>query len=105
MNRKTMPLVLMLIAGGITAFMTFALDYTLKDKLVALLLVLIIFYTIGCIMKGLLNHFDKVNELKASEEGAVIELENEADNNQESKDEKDNEETADDDMKERTPEA
>lgn len=75
MNRKTLPLLLMLIAGAFTAVMTFIWGYPLKDRLVALLLVLLIFCFLGNTMKWLLDYFDKQNEKRAEEEGEVIEKE------------------------------
>lgn len=75
MNRKLLPLLLMLIAGAITSVMTFVWGYSLKDKLFALLLVLLIFYFLGSVMKWLLDYFDRQNERKAEEAGEVIEKE------------------------------
>ena len=65
----------MLIAGAFTAVMTFIWGYPLKDRLVALLLVLLIFCFLGNTMKWLLDYFDKQNEKRAEEEGEVIEKE------------------------------
>lgn len=75
MDRRLLPLILMLIAGGITAVMSFALGYPLKDKLFALLLVLLIFYFLGRFIQSLLDYFDKQNAERAKEEGEVIEKE------------------------------
>lgn len=75
MNRKMLPLFLMLIAGAFTAIMTFVLQYPLKRKLLLLLIVLSVFYFLGSLMKWLLDYFDKQNDLKAEEEGEVIEKE------------------------------
>lgn len=71
MNRKKLPLILMLIAGAITTVMSFALGQPLKDKLFALLLVLLIFYLIGRFIQSLLDYFDKQNAKRAEEEGEV----------------------------------
>lgn len=70
-----MPLILMLIAGGITAVMSFTLGQPLRDKLFALFLVLLIFYAIGRMIQSLLDFFDKQNAKRAEEEGEVIEKE------------------------------
>jgi len=75
MNRKKLPLILMLLAGSITSIMTFMLDYSMKDMLFAILIVLIIFGSIGLMIKNLLDYFDKQNEKRAEEEGEVIEKE------------------------------
>lgn len=73
MNRKNLPLLLMLIAGAVTAIMTFVLRYPLKSKLQALLIVLLIFYFIGSLIKWMLDLFDKQNEAKTDEEGEAVE--------------------------------
>ena len=75
MDRKKLPLFLMLTAGSITSIMTFVNGYPLKDKLFNLLIVLLIFGFIGLMIKNLLDFFDKQNEKRAEEEGEVIEKE------------------------------
>ncbi len=78
MNRKKLPLILMLTAGAITSVMTFMLRYPLKDKLFALFIVLLIFAYIGYMIKNLLDYFDKQNEKRAEEEGEVIKKESDS---------------------------
>lgn len=84
MNRKSIPLVLMLLAGAITCIITFIKQYSVIDKLVALLVVLLIFLVLGNVLRFTLDHFDKENEKKALEEGEVIEKENESEEKTES---------------------
>lgn len=62
MNRKNMPLVLMLTAGAVTYVITFIRKYPLQEQLFILLLVLVIFYFLGSVLKGTLDYFDKQNE-------------------------------------------
>lgn len=62
MNRKNMPLVLMLTAGVVTYVITFIRKYPLQEQLFILLLVLVIFYFLGSVLKGTLDYFDKQNE-------------------------------------------
>jgi len=69
----------MLCAGAITCIITFIGDYSILKKLVALFLSMLIFFILGSILKGVLNHFDTQNEKKASEEGEVIEKKPESD--------------------------
>ncbi len=76
MNRNTLPLILMLATGGITCIITYAMDYSITQKLVYLLIVLILFYFLGNVIKWTLNHFDEQNEKLREEEGEVIEKEN-----------------------------
>lgn len=72
MTRKQMPMILMLTAGALTALVTYFNGYGLKKMLLALLGALIIFYLIGCIIKMILDAFEKANA-EVSEEGEVIE--------------------------------
>ena len=75
MDRRKLPLFLMLIAGSIASVMSFTLEQSLRDKLFALLLVLLIFYFIGRLIQSLLDYFDKENAKRAEEEGEVVEKE------------------------------
>ncbi|MDE5803514.1 MAG: hypothetical protein K2I22_11400 [Lachnospiraceae bacterium] len=77
MNRKKMPLVLMLTAGAVTCIITFIMKYPIIWKLVALLSVLLIFYGLGTILKWVLDTFEKQNEKAALDEGEVIAKETE----------------------------
>lgn len=78
MDRKSMPLILMLIAGAITCIITFIRRYSVLGKLVSLLIVLLVFYFLGSVIKWTLDYFDNQNEKKNLEEGEVIEKEIEA---------------------------
>lgn len=84
MNRKSIPLVLMLLAGIVTCIITFIRQYSVIDKLVALLVVLVIFLILGNVLRYTLDYFDRENEKKALEEGEVIEKENESEEKTES---------------------
>ncbi len=75
MNRKNLPLVLMLLAGAITCIITFTNDYAMVERLGILLGVLLLFYLLGSILVWTLNFFDQQNEKKRKEEGEVIEKE------------------------------
>lgn len=78
MNRKYIPLFLMLVAGAVTTIITFIRQYSVIDKLVSLLVVLLIFLFLGNVLRYTLDYFDKENEKKALEEGEVIEKEGES---------------------------
>ena len=78
MKRKYMPLILMLLAGAITAIVTFIKRYTMVQRLSALLAVLLIFYALGSLLKWLLDTFEEQNAKAALDEGEVIEKEVEA---------------------------
>ncbi len=75
MNRKYMPLILMLVAGAVTCIITFIQNYSIIGKLISLLIVLIIFYVLGSGLKWTLDYFDAQNEEKKQKEGVVIEKE------------------------------
>ena len=77
MNRKKMPLLLMLTAGAVTCIITFIEEYTMTEKLVALFVVLLIFYVLGSVLKWTLDFFEQQNEARLKEEGEVIEKESE----------------------------
>ncbi len=75
MDRKNLPLVLMLTAGAITCIINLVRGYSLFSQLVTLFAVLVVFYILGSILKGTLDLFDRQNEQRAAEEGEVIEKE------------------------------
>ncbi len=77
MNRKYMPLILMLAAGAITSIITYIMNYSTIQKLLALLLVLVVFYVLGSVLKWALDTFDAQNAKVALDKGDVIEKEGE----------------------------
>ncbi len=77
MNRKNLPLLLMLIAGAVTCIITYIEKYTMAEKLVALFVVFLIFYVLGSVLKWTLDFFEQQNEARLREEGEVIEKESE----------------------------
>ena len=68
MNRKNLPVIIMLIAGVIISVITFIREFEVVEKLIFLLITLIVFYGLGCLLVTTMNHFDKVNEQKRLEE-------------------------------------
>lgn len=82
MDRKYMPLILMLAAGAVTCIITFVQNFSALDKLIALFIVLIIFYFLGSVLKATLDYFDKQNKEKEEaekekEDGTVSEKDTE----------------------------
>lgn len=77
MNRKNLPLLLMLTAGTVTCIITYIEKYTLFGKLLSLFVVLLIFYLLGSILKWTLDFFDMQNEERLKDEGEVIEKDSE----------------------------
>lgn len=72
MNRKNMPLILMLVAGAVTCIITFIQKYSILEKLVSLFVVLLVFFFLGSLLKWTLDYFDEQNEKKNAEAQAAI---------------------------------
>lgn len=68
MNRKNMPLLLMLTAGACTCIVTLVRSYSVLAGLVALFAVMLLFYCLGSVIRLLLDRFDRQNEEKAKQE-------------------------------------
>lgn len=77
MNRKMLPVLFMLVSGAITCIATFIHNYSIIEKLLALLIVMLIFGTLGSVLQHTLDSFDKQNEKrqKELEEEQALELE------------------------------
>ncbi len=87
MERKMIPLTLMLIAGAICSIVCFAQGYDAFTMLLALFIVLLVFYILGCIIKRIMEAFAAENEARAKEEGEVIEKEADEENGEKASDE------------------
>lgn len=74
-RRKLIPPFIMLLAGAIISITMRMLHYDMKTMLIILLGVLLGFYIAGCIIKGMLDRFEKQIEEADMEEGEVIEKE------------------------------
>ena len=68
MNRKKMPLILMLVAGAVAWIITFVQKYSVLDSLIAVFVSLVIFYFLGSVMRWILDYFDIQNEKRRQEE-------------------------------------
>ena len=75
MNRKQLPLILMLLAGAITTLTIYFKGLGLKTMLIALLAAMVIFGFIGSLIEYILNSFDRKEAAEVSDEGEVIEKE------------------------------
>ncbi len=75
MERKMIPLALMLVAGAICSIVCIVQGYDVFTMLLALFIVLLVFYILGCIIKRVMEAFERENEEKNKEEGEVIEKE------------------------------
>ena len=72
MDRRTLTLILMLVAGAVTCIITLVQEYSVLGSLTALLIVFITFYFLGCVLKWTLDYFDKQNEKLRKEEADRI---------------------------------
>ncbi len=68
MNRKNLPLLLMLTAGAVTCIITYVMDYSMVIRLVSLFFILLLFYLFGNILKWTLDFFEKQNKEKEERE-------------------------------------
>lgn len=75
MKTKMIPLILMLVAGGITSIITYLYQYEMKSVLTILLIVLIVFYVFGLIIKKIIDSFEVKEKNEEANEGEVIEKE------------------------------
>lgn len=78
MNRKDMPIILMLVAGAVTCIITFIKGYSISVKLLSLATVLVLFYALGSILKRFLDSFEMQNQKRSQEQGEVIQKEAES---------------------------
>lgn len=67
------PMVLMLVAAAITSIISFCYHFSLKRTLIVLVVVLIVFYSLGALLRYFLLRFSEQNEKAALDEGEVIE--------------------------------
>ena len=61
---RLFPLTLMLFAGSVASIMTYYFQYELKQALIILLSVLLVFYIFGLIFVTVISNFDRQNEEK-----------------------------------------
>ena len=61
MQRNNLPLFFMLIACAITCILALLNGYTLNEMLLRLLIVLVVFYLLGSLLRWCLDLFDKQN--------------------------------------------
>lgn len=85
MTSKKIPVLITLMAASITALLTYFRGYSLKNMSIALLATIVVFYTIGCIVKMIIDSFEKKNSEaeKVSDSGEVIEKEATPENTEE----------------------
>ena len=62
MDRKNIPLLLMLTAGAVTCIITYVMQFSVLGKLVSLFLVLVVFFVLGSALKWALDTFERQNE-------------------------------------------
>ena len=80
MERKLIPLTLMLVAGAICSIICFVQGYDAYTMLWALFIVLLVFFVLGSVIKRVMDKFALEIEERLKEEGEVIEKENDGEN-------------------------
>ncbi len=78
MDRKNIPLLMMLTAGAVMCIISYVQRFTILAKLVSLFVVLLVFYLLGSVLVWILNRFEQQNEERLREEGEMIEKDGEA---------------------------
>lgn len=68
-KRRLIPPFVMLTAGAITSILMVVKGCELNEFLARLLTILIIFYVLGCVLKGILDLIDRQNTPPEPEEG------------------------------------
>lgn len=68
-KRRLIPPFVMLTAGAITSILMVVKGCELNEFLARLLTILIIFYVLGCVLKGILDMIDRQNTPPEPEEG------------------------------------
>lgn len=72
-KRRLIPPFVMLFAGAVVSITMRILHYETKTMLIILLCVLLVFYFAGCVLKTMLDRFERQIEEAHMEEGEVIE--------------------------------
>lgn len=67
MNRKNLPLIMMLAAGAVICIINLVRNYSILEQLTSLLIALVVFYLLGSLLKWTLNYFDNQNEMAKKE--------------------------------------
>ena len=83
MNRKDLPLLLMLVSGIVTCIYTFILQYSTLKKLVSLFIVMLISYVLCAIVMWVVDSFKAESENQLKEEGEAMEEDTEGQMNAE----------------------
>lgn len=73
MNTRKIPALIMLCAGSVACVMMYFNHYNLKDMLIVLIFVLVIFLFIGMVVKGILDSIHLPSEDAVGPDGEVIE--------------------------------
>ena len=84
MKNKNLPLIIMLVAGAIASVITYMKQYDTKEMLFTVLIVLVIFYVIGMIVKEIMEYFLKTEKPEKLDSGKVIEKESDTTENAQS---------------------
>lgn len=73
MNKKMIPIMLMLFAGAMTSIVVYYRKLGPVWMLISTMAVMVVFYLIGSIVKLVLDSLEETSQEKATGDGAVIE--------------------------------
>lgn len=94
MKTKKIPAIVMLLAGSIACIIMYLNGYDLKDMLVALVWVLILFYMLGVVVELLFEKFEIAKEPEPEgNDGEVVDKTQDNSENTEEGENQDNNET------------
>lgn len=72
-KRRLIPAFVMLTAGAVTSILMVVKGCELNEFLVRLLVILTVFYMLGCLLKGILDLIERQNTPQEPEEDEMIE--------------------------------
>jgi ABC-type uncharacterized transport system permease subunit len=81
MKNKNLPLIIMLFAGAITSIIAYLKKYSTQEMLFTVLIVLVVFYLIGMVVKEIVEYFLKTDQADTTDSEKVIEKESETTEN------------------------
>ncbi len=73
MDRKNLPVIMMLVAGAIASIASFVRNWGVPYNLLIILLTLVLFYGLGTLLEKTLDNFDATNEKRMQEQEALEE--------------------------------
>lgn len=73
MNRKLIPVIMMLVSGAVCCLFTMVRGESLLFRMATLLGAMLLFYVLGWVLSSVLNYFDSENEKRLAAETVLPE--------------------------------